>query len=197
MNTEECPMMMDLTLPVTPDMLATAWSNTAKSLAGHLGTHFDVMDQEFPLAYTQRRAVVFDVSAVRGRDITCSDIDLSLVEEGMFAAFYTSFVRQVPYGTPAYFRESPQLSHELIGALLEKHISIIGLDCAGIRRAPEHVPADQRCADQGVFVVENLWDLDRLLSVTRHFTAFTYPLRISGITGLPCRVVAEIETPKP
>ena len=186
-------MLMDITLPVTPEMLGTAWNNTAKSLVGHLGTHFDVMDKEFPLGYTQRKAVVFDVSAVKNRDITASDIDLSLVEADMFVAFYTGYITQVPYGTPEYFKAHPQLSQELIGQLLDKGISIIGLDCAGIRRTPEHVPADQRCADRGVFVIENLYDLDTLLSVTQKFTARTYPMRLSGITGLPCRVVAQID----
>ena len=186
-------MLMDITLPVTPEMLGTAWNNTAKSLVGHLGTHFDVMDKEFPLEYTQRKAVVFDVSAVKNRDITASDIDLSLVEADMFVAFYTGYITQVPYGTPEYFKAHPQFSQELISQLLDKGISIIGLDCAGIRRTPEHVPADQRCADRGVFVIENLYDLDTLLSVTQKFTARTYPMRLSGITGLPCRVVAQID----
>ncbi len=182
-------MIVDITLPVTPEMLNTAWENTAKALVGHLGTHFDVMDKEFPLAYTRRKGVVFDVSAVRGRDVEISDIDLSLMEAEMFAAFRTGYIEEVPYGTPQYFKEHPQLSNSLIDALLEKNISIIGVDCAGIRRGKEHVPADQRCADRGVFVIENLWGLKAL---PKTFTAHTYPMRFLGITGIPCRVVAEI-----
>lgn len=185
-------MMIDITLKVTQDMMKTAWDNTAKSLVGHLGTHFDVMDQEFPLEYTCRKAVVFDVSGVRERDITAEDIDLNRVEADMFVAFRTGFIEEVEYGTPRYFKEHPQLSSELIEALLEKKVSIIGVDCAGIRRGKEHVPADQRCANHGVFVIENLWDLKSVLDAGGTFTAHTYPLRYSGITGLPCRVVAQI-----
>ena len=185
-------MTVDITLPVTPEMLGTAWENTAKSLVGHLGTHFDVMDKEFPLSYTRRKGVVFDVSSVRGRDIELSDIDLDLVEEAMFVAFHTDFLAEAKYGTPTYFKEHPQLSHTLIHALLEKKISIIGVDCAGIRRGKEHVPADQRCADQGVFVIENLYDLKSVLAVNGQFIAHTYPMRVSGVTGLPCRVVAQL-----
>lgn len=185
-------MTLDITLPVTPEMLGPAWENTAKSLVGHLGTHFDVMDKEFPLAYTRRKGVVFDVSAVRGRDIEPSDIDLSLVEEAMFVALRTNFLAETKYGTPTYFKEHPQLSHALIDALLEKKVSIIGVDCAGIRRGKEHVPADQRCADQGVFVIENLYDLASLLAAGPCFTANTYPMRVSRVTGLPCRVTAEV-----
>ena len=193
MDVEECIMMIDITLQVTAEMLGTAWDNTAKSLVGHLGTHFDVMDKEFPLEYTERKAVVFDVSSAKNRDITVEDIDLDRVEADMFVAFYTGFIENVPYGTPAYFKEHPQLSDELIDALLNKKISVIGLDCAGIRRGKEHVPADQRCADSGVFVVENLWDLKKVLSINGSFTARTYPMRVLGITGLPCRVVAQVE----
>ena len=182
-------MTIDITLPITPEMMSTAWENTAKSLVGHLGTHFDVMDKEFPLAYTRRKGVVFDVASVRERDVDISDVDLSLVEAGMFVAFHTGFVEEVAYGTPPYFKEHPQLSNALIDALLDKNISIIGIDCAGIRRGKEHVPADQRCADRNVFVVENLWDLQAL---PKQFTANTYPMRFLGITGIPCRVVAEI-----
>ena len=186
-------MLIDITLNVTPAMMGTAWENTAKNLIGHLGTHFDVMDKEFPLEYTRRRAVVFDVSHIRGRDVEISDIPLEQVKEGMFVAFCTGFAEDEEYGTPRYFKEHPQLSHALIDELLSRNISVIGTDCGGIRSGAEHVPADQRCADRGVFVVENLSGLKAVLDVSPFFTAHTYPMRVSEITGLPCRVVAEVD----
>lgn len=42
---------------------------------GHLGTHFDVMDKEFPLEYIKRKGIIFDVSSVQGRDIDITDIN--------------------------------------------------------------------------------------------------------------------------
>ena len=128
------------------------------------------------------------MSSVQGRDIQAADIDLALVEADMFVGFRTGYIEQVPYGTPRYFKEHPQLSPELIDTLLRRQISIIGIDCAGIRRTPEHVPTDQRCADHGVFVIENLWELQAVVGTT--FTAHTYPMRILGTTGIPCRVIA-------
>ena len=110
----------------------------------------------------------------------------------MFTAFYTGFIEEQGYGGKIYFTEHPQLSHALIDALLEKKISMIGVDFAGIRRGKEHTPKDQYCADRGVFVVENLCGLSRLLVGTREFTACTYPMNYAGMTGLPCRVVAKI-----
>ena len=185
-------MLLDITLQVTPQMRCAAPEKDDRALVGHLGTHFDVMDKEFPLAYTRREGVVFNVSAIRGRDIEISDISIDLVRPGQFVAFYTGYIEEEPYGTKAYFSEHPQLSHTLVDALLDKGISIIGIDCSGIRCGKEHTPKDQLCADRGVFVVENLCGLQALVSAGKYFTAHTYPVNYSGMTGLPCRVIAEI-----
>ncbi len=50
----------------------------------------------------------------------------------------------------------------LIDALLEKNVSIIGVDCAGVRNGIG------RCVIN------------------------TYPMNYAEMTGLPCRVVAEV-----
>ncbi len=185
-------MLIDITLQITPDMVKNAPENGNKALIGHLGTHFDVMEQEFPLDYTNRKGIVFDVSGIRGRDIEVSDIDIDSVEEKMFVAFYTGYIEEIGYGTKTYYAYHPQLSDALIDALLERNISIIGIDCGGIRRGAEHTPKDRYCADRGAFVIENLCCLKNVLAKSKYFTAHTYPLKYSGITGLPCRVVAEI-----
>lgn len=187
-------MLIDLTVLVTPKMVTDAKGNEKKALAGHLGTHFDVMDKEFPLEYVERPAVVFDVSSVLGRDIAASDIDMAKVKAGMFVAFYTGFIEQEGYGSSRYFKDHPQLADDLIEALLHLNVAIIAIDCAGIRRGAEHTPKDQYCADRNVFVVENICNLKALLenSSSEEFTAATYPVKYTGMTGLPCRVVAKI-----
>lgn len=190
-------MLIDLTLKLTRKMLTDAFETKNQALAGHAGTHFDVMDQEFPLSYTERCGIVFDVRKVSGRDIECPDIDLNAVEAGMFVAFCTGFMEKTAYGEPGYFTNHPQLSVDLIDKLLEKGVSIIGLDFAGVRRTPEHIPTDQRCADNGVFIIENLCNLKDVLMQGGRFTACTYPMNCSELTGLPCRVVAKIEQPSP
>ncbi|MDO4848438.1 MAG: cyclase family protein [Coriobacteriia bacterium] len=185
-------MKVDITLRITPKMTADAQGNEKKALVGHLGTHFDVMNKEFPLEYTERRGIVFDVSGVKDRDIDIDDVDLSLVAPDMFVAFRTGFIEEVGYGTKRYFTEHPQLSIALIEELLRRKVSIIGVDFAGVRRGKEHTPMDQRCADHGVFVVENLCNLRRLAETGSAFVAHTYPMNYEGMTGLPCRVVAEL-----
>ena len=76
-----------------------------------------VLDQ---LQYTRRKGIVFDVSKVSYRDIDVGDIDLDKVESDMFVAFYTGFIEKIGYGGKMYFTEHPQLSNELIDALLDK-----------------------------------------------------------------------------
>jgi kynurenine formamidase len=81
----------------------------------------------------------------------------------------------------------------LIERLLEKHVSIIGIDFAGVRRGKEHTPKDQYCADRGVFIIENLCNLKQILDKGNGtFIAHTYPLNYAEMTGLPCRVVASL-----
>lgn len=185
-------MLIDLTLKLTKELLCNAFTTENDALAGHAGTHFDVMDKEFPLSYTDRKGIVFDVHHVCGREIEIADIDMNSVEKDMFVCFCSGYDEAVAYGAPGYFSEHPQLSYDLINGLLDKGISIIGLDFAGIRRTPEHIPADQRCADRGVFVIENLRNLKEILALGGRFTACTYPLYCTELTGLPCRVIAKL-----
>lgn len=185
--------LIDITMEITPEMRTRMRLNEAKSLEGHLGTHFDVMDKTFPLVYTKRNGIAFDVRFVQSRDIEPDDIRLDQIPAQAFVAFYTGFIEKAEYGTDLYRHFHPQLSYTLIDALLQAGVSIIGIDFAGIRRGKEHTPADQRCADRGAFVVENLCSLDQVLEgkETRSFLVHTYPMRYTGISGLPCRVIAE------
>lgn len=185
-------MLIDITLKITPKMVVDAQGNEKKALVGHLGTHFDVMNKEFPLSYTERNGIIFDVSKVENRDIELSDIDINNVKENSFAMFYTGFIEKEGYGTRKYFTEHPQLSNQLIDALLDKKVSIIGVDFAGVRRGKEHTPKDQYCADKGVFIIENLCNLKSLIDVNKDFVVNTYPMNYAEMTGLPCRVVAKI-----
>ena len=153
-------MFVDFTLKITPELIIDAQGNEKKSLVGHLGTHFDVMNKEFPLEYLRLPSVIFNVH--NKQEIQFNDIDFSQIKEGMFVGFAT--------------------------------VAIIGIDCAGIRRGKEHTPIDQYCADHNVFVIENLCNLQTFLHSKDHMTCYinTYPVHYSDMTGLPCRVVAEV-----
>lgn len=185
-------MFYDLTLKVTPQLIQDANGNERKSLVGHIGTHFDVMNKEFPLDYLHLPAIIFNVC--HKVEIDCCDIDLNQIQEGMFVAFATGFIEEVGYGNKEYFTNHPQLSNELIEELIQRKVSIIGIDCPGIRKGKEHTPIDQYCADHNVFVIENLCHLKNVLNNHSYRLCYinTYPVNYSDMTGLPCRVVGEI-----
>lgn len=185
-------MFIDITLKITTKMIADAQSNEKIVFSGHLGTHFDVMNKEFPLDYFQREAIIFDVSHISDRDIEIADILIEQVHKNMFVAFYSGFMEKESYGTKTYFKNHPQISYSLIEELVKKGVSIIGIDFAGIRRGKEHTPADQYCADRGIFVVENLSNLSEVLTISNKFQAYTSPMNFTDMTGLPCRVIAKL-----
>lgn len=187
-------MFIDLTLAIDLQSKELAENNEKIVSSGHLGTHFDIMDKSFPLELIERDAIVFDISQIRERDVEANDLDLALVKKGMFVAFYSGFINEEAYGTKSYFQNHPELSPALIDALLEKKVSIIGIDFSGVRRGKEHTPMDQHCADHNVFILENLCNLEQILAQKSapYFIANTYPLNYLGLTGVPCRVVAKI-----
>ena len=185
-------MKIDITLRVNPKMMEDTQENLRRAKTGHFGTHFDVRDKEFPLDYTERKAIVFDVSEIKNRDIVVTDVDLEKSLKGC-SWRSTPVTSRRKAMEQEVFEEHPQLSMELIEALLEKQISIIGVDFAGIRMEKEHTSTDQYCANHGVFIVENLCNLKTVLDAGGLFTARTYPMSFSGMTGLPCRVVAELK----
>ena len=188
-------MFLDLTVRVTPELRRAAEEREQRASFGHLGTHFDVMNGTFPLEYFRRAGLAVDVRAAGGREITGDFLPWDRVRPGQFLLFRTGWAEQRPYGSPDYFHGHPVLSRELIHALVERKVSLIGVDCPGVRRGAEHPAADQFCADGGTFVIENLCHLAELLGERpwREFPAYVFPLNQAGLSGLPCRVAAELD----
>lgn len=193
-------MKIDLSVSVTEEIrkLISGLTTEAKippyAQLGHLGTHFDVMDKTFPLDNTERRGLLFDISGVKGREVSESDIDMSRIAENDFVIFNSGCLKEYGYATYEYLHTDVELSDALISTLTKKRVSMIGVDFPGIRKGAGHMRADKYCADMGVFVVENLANLEVLWKVAgeREFLVHTYPLSFAGLTGLPCRVVAEM-----
>jgi kynurenine formamidase len=189
---------IDLSVQVSQTKWHELFGAEQLAAAGHIGTHFDVMNTTFDLENTKRPGKIVDVSGVRERDIGISDVRATEIRAHDFVIFHTGFLQAVGYGTPAYRTDYPQLARDLLRLLLEKQVSLIGLDAPGVRRGVEHTPTDQWCADHGVFIVENLANTGLLLQAAGQcqFTVYTFPLSIAELTGLPCRVIAEIELPE-
>ncbi len=79
----------------------------------------------------------------------------------------------------------------LRSSFLFRKVAIIGVDFAGVRRGAEHTPKDQYCADNRVFVVENLCNLAKVIG-TEKITMYTFPINFEEMSGLPCRVMCEV-----
>lgn len=193
-------MKIDLTVTVDEEVRKLLADATAAEQLppfvkfGHLGTHFDVMNKTFSLDNTERRGILFDVSQVKDRKIEAGDIDMVQIKEHDFVMFYSGYLKEYKFGTPAYMKSKIELANALISDLITQKVSMIGIDFPGIRKPAEHPQADQYCADHDVFVIENLANLDVLLAEVKEksFLVHTYPVNYEGLTGLPCRVIAEL-----
>lgn len=184
---------IDLTLQVkkTNRVYKMAEAQLKKDIVmGHVGTHFDVYgDIQVPLDYMQTRGILFDVSHIVGREITCDDVDLDYVKPGDFVMIRTGSIERHPYGSGLYFGESTTLSWELIQELAMEGIKFIGIDGPDLRRGKEHAEADKIFLSRGTFVIENLTNLDK---VTPHQVCKVLTMwnEDPEATGIKCRVVA-------
>lgn len=191
-------MRMDLSVKVEKklisEMLGSADYVVNAEKAGHVGTHFDVMDKVFSIDNMITKGRLFDISLIKTGQVTVADLDLSAVGEGDFVMFHSGLLNNLGYGSKEYFSTYTELSNSLIDALIDKKISFIGVDMAGAKGPADHPRIDQYCADRGIFIIENLNNLAPLLKETagKPFTVYTFPVNMSGFSGLPCRVVAEV-----
>ncbi len=161
---------------------------------GHLGTHYDVMDKQWSNENFRTWGKLFDTSHIRDREVEVADLKGREIEEGDTVLFHTGILREFGYGSKPYTTNSANLSDVLVKYLIDRKIKIIGVDAAGAQKASKHIAVDQLCADNDVFIVENLDNLDALLKhAPKTFTVYTAPLNRPDLTGLPCRVIAEFD----
>lgn len=192
-------MKFDLSFKVEKkllDKILGSIAQTGESIAkaGHIGTHFDVMNKEFSIENVITKGKLFDISHIKTGEVKIEDLDLSNVKQKDFVMFHSGILKKHGYGTNEYFSTYIELSDELVDYLIDKKVSFIGVDMSGAKKPDDHPRIDQYCADRGVFIIENLNNLDLLLRETNNksFTVYTFPVNMSGFSGLPCRVVAEI-----
>lgn len=184
---------IDLTLQVKKTNKIYKWADVQLKkhiVMGHVGTHIDVYDNvKIPLEYMQTRGVLFDVSHITNREIRIDDIDIDYIKPGDFVLLRTGSIERYPYGSGQYFSNSSTVSWELIEALIEEQVSFIGIDAPDLRKSKEHVEADKLCQKEGIFVVENLINLDQI-KPNEVCKVLTMWHEDPEATGIKCRVVA-------
>lgn len=182
-------MLIDLTLKMSKSDFIT--DDPSRKL-GHFGTHCDVMNKEFLLENIKRVGKIIDISKVKDREVNIEDINIE-IQENDFVIFKTDHLKINGYGAKEYQIKSAELSDPVIDFLIEKKVSLIGVDAPGLQKASKHGEVDQHCADHNIFVIENLCNIDVLYEKVKHnsFTVYCFPLNLLDSTGLSCRVIAE------
>lgn len=95
------------------------------------------------------------------------------------------------YGTAAYYQKHPVIDIELCRFLVQKKIKMVGMDMPSPDRSPYEI--HNMLFGSGIFVAENLTNLDKLLCV-ENFEVIALPLRIKADSSI-ARVVARILGP--
>lgn len=152
----------------------------------HVGTHIDVYKlsklEDLPRKCLGR---VVDVRGIKNIDIkSLENRPLDGVE---FIVFRTGYMEEYGYASDKYFNmnEVPVLTRELIDVLAAKKIKFLGIDLHGIQHGKDHVSIDRYCEDRGIYVVENMTNLNRageLLSLKLEWN------QMEGATAIPVRI---------
>jgi kynurenine formamidase len=157
----------------------------------HVSTHIDAPCHmiknantlsDYPIEKFVGEGIVID--AVGQKEI---NVDLLQVKENDIVFFHTNHIKKLY--EKDYFENNPIITKELAQQLVNKKISIIGLDSF----TPDNDPYDVHKIFLGndVLIIENLINLDKL--VGKRFQCIVAPLKIKDSDGAPCRVIAILD----
>lgn len=190
-------MSIDGNTPVYPgdpqqviEQLATieknGWNEKRITFNSHFSTHIDAPAHmlengktltDYPIQKFIGTAVAIDVQGQR--EIAQ---DLKEVREGDIVFFITGHSKN----SKNYFENNPVITEETAKMLIQKKVSIIGLDSFTPDNEP--FPVHKMLLKEDILIVENLINLEQLSST--RFECHIMPLKIQGADGAPCRVVA-------
>jgi kynurenine formamidase len=179
-------MYIDLSLEINPSNV-----DTPIAKMGHFGTHIDVMNncKQIPIENFFCNAILIDITQLRDRLIEKKDLIHFDINKDDFVIFRSNWLKDFGYGNKEYNTNHPHFSDEAIDYLISKNIRYMGLDFPGAQRKEKHKIIDQKCADHQIFIIENLNNLHLLTN--NKFHAYCFPMSLSGMSGVPIRVVAK------
>jgi kynurenine formamidase len=166
-------------------------------MGSHTGTHLDVplhfveggdSIDKFPPERFMGEAYVIDLSYRKaGEDITPEDLSpyADKIQPGSRILLRTDWYKVLP--DRRYFKEQPRISYELALWLVEKKISILGLETPTINPV-DNKKLHQTLLSGGIILVEALAHLDEIKRDKVFFIAL--PLKIMNGDGSPVRAVA-------
>jgi arylformamidase len=167
------------------------WNSHTLYFHTHLGTHIDApwhmlaegkRISDFPIEKFIGQAVMVDV---RGqREI---DTDLEGVKPGDILLLRTDQSKIA--GSPEFFSTCPVVSKKLAVRIAEKKVGILGVDAYSVDPPPSTI--HKYLLSRDILILENLINLDQIGK--ERFMIFVLPLKLEGLDGAPCRVIAQID----
>ncbi len=195
-------MLIDLSLVIDEQDKNNPFFNQKEGIAvariGHLGTHIDLIDvpaDQLELDRFIRTGKIVHVENIYDRPIEPANFAGQLpIAPGDLVVFKTDWFANC-YATEFYLKgrpdgSHPELSDATLDYLIERRVSFIGIDAAGVKKMAGHPKADTHCAAHNVFVIENVVNLDKMPQ--DRFKAYCFPLNLKNSSGLPMRLVAEV-----
>ncbi len=167
------------------------------SMGSHTGTHMDAPSHFIPegssldqydVSRFHRRGVVVNVSDLEPDTLITSghmEASLEISHPGDFIVFYTGWDRY--WGQPLY-EKHPYLSLGGAKLLVASGISLAGIDCPDIEKAPAgDYPVHQLLLQHDCLIVENLTNLGLIREQAGWFTFL--PLPVKAADGSPIRAI--------
>ena len=184
------------------------WNSTTLSLYSHCGTHMDApqhflgddgqtIDRQ-ALDVCAGPARVIDLTPISERELITVDRFMAAagsVQPGDRLLLRTDWHHRL--GTDSYRDDLPRISIELARWLVEKGVSLIGVEApsvADVNNLPEVTEVHQTLFRGGIVIVEGLINLDQLQQPVVEFIAL--PLRVTDGDGSPVRAIAIEEIPE-
>lgn len=155
----------------------------------NMGTHIDVMASGVFLENERLigEGIKFDVSHITDRAVELSDLNLSLVKEGVFVFFQTNW--DLYFEDEEKYNNHPEISMEVMEFLVQQKINMIGIDTLGLGVGRNHGLIDVYLGKHQAYAIENLANLREIPE--SGFKVYCLPMKIEGIDALPARLLVE------
>ncbi len=156
----------------------------------HIGTHIDIIDKDNKIDLNRfiGRGILIDISNFKESPITLKHIkNKDSIKEDDFVFFRSGWSKYL--GDEKYF-DHPEISFEVIEWLTKKKINMVGIDALGLGKGKNHGAYDRYLAGKGIYIIENLTNLDFIKNET--FKVCCFPLTVDNLEAIPARVLVEV-----
>ena len=200
------------TFPGSPQPNFINWEKIEKDgynlellfLSTHTGTHIDApyhflkKGQKIHQITTKRlvtEAVLIKIRKNSDQLITKTDIEkfekrYGKIDDGSTVIFHTGWQKNLE--KKSYFLKNPGLAISAARYLASKRINLVGIDSPSIDLGKDNkFSVHHILAKNGILVVENLANLDKIHS--ENFHLIVAPLKLKNATGSPIRAIALVD----